>query len=284
MITPVRAELYRMAKLRATKWLLLLPAVTGMLWIFGARVAERLAAARSLAAGGGSSGDAALAPLENGFGPLADGLRTGAAVLTLVALLLGALSLVREREQGTLALAHLAAGKGRFVVARACALAVFVFLAYLVLGAGCALLAERLHGLGDVVEEGFVMAEASGLWRDVLRGSAATLPAMIAAAWFGLAVSAAMNGPGSAVGLTTVPVFLFDALKGLFPELASRVFLGWLPLLSSDSPLSHLTDIARGYSDVQWGARELQDAVVVPGAWAIVLLALAVVVTRRRAV
>ncbi len=277
---PIRAELYRMARLRATLALLPLPALAGVLWIVGARVADRLAEARRLAAGG----DPAAAAPESGFGPLADGLRTGSAVLTLILLLLGALSLVREREQGTLALAHLAAGRARFVAARAVALLVFAVVAFLALGGACALVAAKMHGLRDVVEEGFVMAEASTLWMEVGRGAGATVPALVAAAWFGLAVSAAVNGPGAAVGLTLAPVLLFDALKGLFPDVAARVFVGWLPLLSGDAPIAHLTDIARGYSDVEWGEHELLHAGLVPGTWAIALLVLAATVTRRRSV
>ncbi|MFG0319097.1 MAG: hypothetical protein ACF8XB_17625 [Planctomycetota bacterium JB042] len=277
---PVRAELYRMARLRGTLALLPLPALAGVLWVVGARVADRLGEARRLAAGG----DPVAAAPESGFGPLADGLRTGSAVLTLILLLLGALSLVREREQGTLSLAHLAAGRAPFVAARAVALLVFAVVAFLALGGACALVAAKLHGLRDVVEEGFVMAEASTLWMEVLRGAGATLPALVAAAWFGLAVSAAVNGPGAAVGLTLAPVLLFDALKGLFPDVAARVFVGWLPLLSGDAPIAHLTDIARGYSDVEWGENELLHAGLVPGAWAIALLLVAAIVTRRRSV
>ena len=273
----LRAELYRLARSRGTIWLLLLPAIAGAARILGDRLAARIAAARRLA-----SGDGAGVVDVSGFGVLADGVRAGAAMLTLLALLLGALALVRERDHGTLALSHLAVGRARFVIARGLGLAAFVVGAFVVLVGVSAGAAAVLVGLGDVVEEGFVMAEARQLWVDTAKGAGAAIPALVAAGWFGLAVSSISNTPGPAVFLATVPVFLFDVLKGLFPDVAARVFVGWLPLLSSDTPLSHLTDIARGYSDVTWQEGELLNAWRVPGAWAVALLAVAVLVTKRR--
>ncbi|MFH0945403.1 MAG: ABC transporter permease subunit [Planctomycetota bacterium] len=281
LFPPLRAEMYRFRKTRATWVLLVLPALFGAARILGAHAADRLKRAQEIAAGLDSP--ASLESIaESGFGPLADGLRTGGAVLTLLLLILGAMQLVRERETGALGLAFLARSRGAVVVGKAFSLLLFTLCAFLLLFLVSAGIAAGLNGLGPVVDEGFEMASAAELWADTARGSLSCLPALFAAGLFGLFISALASTPATAVAGTLVPFLAFDVLGGLFEEFSRRVFVTYTPFLGGGSPLVRLTEIARAFSDAGWAEGELSRAVWVPGLEGLLLLLLAVLVTRLR--
>ncbi len=276
---PMRAESVRLLKARGTWLLLPLPAIVGVLRICGRLVGERIDAAERVATRGG------LAVVEeelNGFGPLADGLRTGGAMVTLLILILGALAIVRDRETGALSQLFLYRRRGTIVVAKAICVLGFGVAAFALLLAACAAVSAGAYGLGDVVEEGFVMASAAELWREVAVGSLATLPAFFAVAAFAVLVSSGTTGAGAAVAFAIVPIVLFDVLAGLLSDVAPHVFLTYAPFLGNGSPLAHLTDIARAYSEAEWQDGELSRAAGIPALQGIVLLFSAMVVTARR--
>lgn len=276
---PLRAECLRLLRTRST-WLLVLgPALLGALRILFAEAAGRMERARQVAAGAGQ-GEAVA---ESGFGAMADGIRAGSAVLTLVLLLYGALVLVRERESGALGLAFLARSRGAVVLGKALAIVLLALVGFLVLALFCGSLAWLLHGLGAVVDEGFEMATAGELWRETLKGSLAALPALVAAGLFGLAVSSLSSGPGAAVAGTLLPFLFLDVTGGLFENVSSRLFVTYAPFLGTGSPLVKLADIARAYSDAEWRDGELLRAVLVPSLEGLVMVLLAIVATRRRA-
>ena len=282
-LPPVRAECYRFLRTRANWILLLIPALLGAGRILGAYAADRMERAQQIAAGltaRPESGDV----LESGFGPLSDGLRTGAAVLALLLLILGATQLVRERESSSLGLAFLARTRGAVVVGKACTLLLFTVWGFGLLFLACAGSAALLNGLGPVVDEGFEMASAAELWRDTLKGGLASLPALMTAGLFGLFVSSLASTPAAAVAATLVPFLAFDVLGGLFQQVAERVFVNYVPFLGGGSPLVELTQISRAYSDSGWMEGELFRAVWIPGLEGLLLLLLAALVTRNRSV
>lgn len=260
MTAALRGEIYRLTRWRSAHLLLLLAPL-------------------------GAAARAALGHPEgsNGFGPLADGLEFGTTLLVLTAGALSALSWVRDREHGTLALARLLAPPGVLVGARALVWAAFAAVGFAAVFAAAAGAAAGRFGLTDVVEEGFVLATAGELWGEVLRGAAAALPGLFAVICFGLLVSTLSAGPGGAVGGALGGLFVLDVLGGLFPDLGERLFVTYVPLVRSDSPLHHLTQIARAYSDAEWLPGELRRAVLVPFGTALCALVLAWLAARRRA-
>lgn len=275
LLGPLRAELFRVLRTRATLTLLLLPALAGALRILAAHVAARSQFSRDALAG-------AVAPAGNGFGPLADGLRTGATVLALVLLVAGALALVRERESGALGLAFLGVRRGTWVMAKALSLLSVMLGGFALLFATCAALAGALHGLGPIVDEGYEIASAAQLWGEVGRACLPSLSGLAATAWFGLAISACASSSGAAVACTLVPVVLVDVLKEMHHGLAQYLFVTYAPLLGDGSPLARLPDMARSYADAMWRDGELARAAWVPALWCGVLVLLAIWVTRRR--
>jgi hypothetical protein len=258
MNLPLRAECYRLTCLRGTWIALLVPAVLGTMRVVGGRPGAD----------------------ENGFAVLADGLKAGAAGLTLITLFWGALSLVREREHGSLAQAFLVCSRPSLVLAKAFSMLLLLLVMAVLLLGSCAGVAFLVHDLGDLVEEGFVMAEAGDLWADLLRGFVASLPAIAAAGVFGLLVSALTESSSMALGVTMAPVLLLDLFQGLLGEKADWVFASFVPLLGERSPLSRLPDVARAYSDAGWQPGELSWAAGLPAAQAVLLLLFALFLVR----
>lgn len=277
-VPPLRAELFRMLRVRSNWLLLLLPPLVGAARVLGGRVGDDLARSRRAIEGADAAGVAAV----SGFGPLADGLRTGGAVLTLVVLISGALALVRERENAALGLAFLARSRLAVLLAKALALALFALLGFALLFAGSAGVAGALYGFGAVVEEGYEMASASELWIETAKGSLAVLPALVAAGWFALLVSALAATTGAAVSGALIPFVAFDVLRGLFGDGVRHVFATYVPFLSDGSTLATLTKIARAYSDAGWAPHELLRATCIPGAEGLLLLLAAAIALHAR--
>ena len=148
-----RAELGRLVRRRAALFVFLVPALLAAL-----RIALPVLV-----------GDREAAALENGYGPLADGLRIGGAALTFVLLLGGSLSVVRERESGHLGLSLLASSRGGLFVAKVLVQLVVLVSAAALLLAAAAGAAASFHDLGPLVEDGFEMATVAELRGNVGR-------------------------------------------------------------------------------------------------------------------
>ena len=269
----LRADVYRLRCTRGGWAALLAPALVGGLRILGSSVSQRLDLTRRAAQD--SDFDPTLMPVVNGFGPLADGLRTGGFVLALVALLLGALLIVRERENGVLGLGLLAGSRFSLLVGKLLALCLVLVLSSGLLFCVCYLTTSTLFGLEDVVEEGYVMATARELLSDVVLAWLAALPAWLAAGSFGLLLSTVTATTGAAVGATVVPFLLADLLLGMLGEGARWVFITYVPSLGEESTLARLTEVARAYSDAGWRDGELMHAALVPGVEFLALFGLA---------
>ncbi|MBL8765826.1 MAG: hypothetical protein JNL94_00575 [Planctomycetes bacterium] len=277
-LAPLRAEVARTWFARSTWTLVTVPAVVAALRIVGGRIGERVEQAQKLAAGAQASAVDAV----NGFGPLADGLRAGAAVLALLLLVQGATTFVRDRDSGTLGQWYVAAPRSLVVLARVAGVISWLVPALLALLAVAAALAHGINGLTDIVEEGDVMATANELWVDVAKGVAGVIPGLLTCAVYGITVSSFANSAGGAVGGTLVPFILFDVLRALMPDAAKYVFVTYVPFLGDGSTLSRLTDIARAYSDAVWNAEEFGRAWSIPTAQALVLMLLTIVACRMR--
>ena len=88
MRPPIRAELYRLIHARSTWVVALLPSLVAAIRIAGQRSVDRVEQLQGVPAG------AALELETTGFGPMADGLRTGSTVLTLLLFVVIPLSVI----------------------------------------------------------------------------------------------------------------------------------------------------------------------------------------------
>ncbi len=273
----VHGDLYRILCTRNLRIALILPAVACVLRIFWSKGSAHWEEARRIA-----QGLKVAASAGNGFGPMADGLRTGGAVLSLVALVVGAMIWVRERESGVQMLVLLDRRRVLVVLSRAAALSVLVLLSMALMLGGAAASSAIAYDLKSLVEDGFEMATATELWTDTLKAALAAMPGLLGSACFGLLVSVLTSSSGAAVAGTLIPFVLFDLLQGLLGDSARFVFVRYVPFLGEHSTLARLTDVARAYSDAGWEENELLMATAVPALELLVVLLIACLWSRRR--
>jgi hypothetical protein len=281
----LRAELFRLTRTRAGRLGLLVPALLGAGQVVVVELVGWLRAAREVASGGRGAAelDGASAATEPAFGPMADGLGgLGAMALVMIALLTGAFTLVRERDQGSLPQWYLARSRAAVVVGKAAATCAYVVLAFLALFAATFAAAAIRHDYSAIVEDGFEMASAAEQWLQVARAAAAGLPALLCCACFGVLVSAATPSVGAAAIGAIVPFTLLALFQSGLGAAADRLFVTYAPFFSERSPLARLSKVARAFSDTHWETGELLRAALVPGTEAVACVALAWLVTRRR--
>ena len=280
-IAIVRAELFRLTRTRAGRLGLLAPALLGGGQVLIGELLAGVKAARALAESGAIEG---AAQVETAFGPLADGLGgLGAMALVMIALLTGAFTIVRERDQGSLPQWLLARSRGDLVVGKALATCLYVIVAFVALFVASMGAAALRHDFSAIVEDGFEMASAQEQWIEVARAVGAGLPAILCCACFGVLVSAATASVGAAAVGAVVPFTLLALFQTTLGSAAERLFIAYAPFFSERAPLARLTKVARAYSDTHWESGELLRATLVPGGEAVACLVLAWFITRRRA-
>ena len=279
VFAPMRAELFRLTRSRAGRVGLLTPALLGAGQILGSELVARIGAARRMAQG--------LEPAEpttvTAFGSLADGVGgIGSMALALIALLIGAFALARERDAGSLGLLVLARSRGATVAGKALGSCLYVVTAFVLLFVASLAAAALIHDFTGVVEDGYEMAPAGELWLESLRASAAGLPALLACACFGLCVSALSASVGAAAVGAVLPFMLLALFQSALGRVADKLFLTYAPLLSEHSPLVRLKQVARAFNDAHWGPGELQRAALVPTIEGVAFVVVAWIATRKR--
>lgn len=275
----LRAELFRLSRTRAGRIGLVVPALLGALQVL---VADFMDAAK-LARAAAESGASEALPPSPAFGLFADGLGgLGAMSLVMIALLTGAFSIVRERDQGSFALLVLARSRGSIVVGKALGTCLYLIVAFVALLLATMGTAAIRHDFTAIIEDGYEMASAGDQWLEVARAVGAGLPAILCCACFGVLVSAVTTGVGAAAVGAVVPFTLLALFQSTLGGAADRLFITYAPFFSERAPLTRLSKVARAFSDTHWEQGELLRAALVPGVEAIACLALAWLITRRR--
>ncbi|MBL8839979.1 MAG: ABC transporter permease subunit [Planctomycetes bacterium] len=275
----LRAELFRLSRTRAGRIGLVVPALLGALQVV---VADFMDAAK-LARAAAESGASEALPPSPAFGLFADGLGgLGAMSLVMIALLTGAFSIVRERDQGSFALLVLARSRGSIVVGKALGTCLYLIVAFVALLLATMGTAAIRHDFTAIIEDGYEMASAGDQWLEVARAVGAGLPAILCCACFGVLVSAVTTGVGAAAVGAVVPFTLLALFQSTLGGAAERLFITYAPFFSERAPLTRLSKVARAFSDTHWEQGELARAALVPGVEAIACLALAWLITRRR--
>lgn len=220
----------------------------------------------------------------NAYGPFVDGLSSGLLVGGLLLLVISAGSLAWDREHGIVRLRlTLSVSRSALVMAKitTLALTVFLLLAVVILSSWGA--AAFFYDFGPVVEDGYEIFSAGEIRGDVVIGVAAAATPLIATLAFGLLVSVCARTAAQAIATALVSFLVFDAFKGLLGEGSRWVFASYQPSLVDRTYLREVTwKVARGFSDITYKNEELWYNFTVPLAEALLFLALALLVARRR--
>ncbi len=276
-----RAELYRALRSRSA-------------WIVGACV-PLAAAARVLAGRIGAAAEradalargvqpAAAADVSGaGWGALVDGWRVGLVLASLLLVVHGARALAGDRESGVLRVAVTrSASRTGVVLGRALLAPALVLLFVALAGAGAALPAAAFGDFGPLVEEGYELASAEELGRELCKSVLASLPALCATWTFGLFVGALVRSAAGATAAALCAFLAFDLFKEALGEARHLVFAAFAPTLVDGSAMHEMAGVARGFSDAGYSSELFAKSLWLPWPQAAILLAAAALATARR--
>lgn len=276
----LRAELFRILHSRVTQVAALFLVLVPMLHVATARYvdsAERLDAARR---------GRELLGLEEGRGwaPMVEAWRVGLALGALLLLISGARAIAGDRDSGVLRLAstrtasRLALAAGRVLVGP-----VLVTSAVILTGLGAYLSTELWFDFGDLVEDGYVILEASELRYELLMAISSAVPALWAVHAFGLLISALSRGATLAVAGSVALFLAFDLFKGSMGQSRFWCFATYSPSFIDNSAMQEMVGLAHGYSDAGFPEHLLRMSHVLPAPQALLLAGVAAwVLTRKR--
>jgi len=279
-----RAEAYRLSRSRTVALAGLFLAAVAALRVLGAHAADMsayaAAAQRALSAG---KAVPPLPPPGNAWAPFADGWLAGLTVGTLLLLIASARTLAADRETGLLRLASTrSVSRAGLVVGRMLHGVLLVTLVMGVTGLAAWLTASALFQFGPLVEDKYEILSSAELRDEFLRAVYATLPALLATWSFGLAVSALLGSGIGAVSVALATWLGFDLFKDVLGQAQYTVFAAFNPSFVDRSCLKQFAGVARGFSDAGYSESLYAQNLWLPWPQALLLLLLAVWITKRR--
>ena len=219
-----------------------------------------------------------------GWALLVDGWRAGLMLGTALLLVQGARALAGDRETGVLRLAITrSASRSGSVVGRALLGPVLVVLVVALTGLG-AYLATKMAGanFGDLIEDDFTIFSADEVRSELIRALGPVAAGLMAVHAFGLFVSSVSKGPVLALAGSLAAVLLWDVFKEDFGESRFFVFASHAPTFADGSAMKELAGFARGYSDAGLPEAVINMGRILPPLQALVFVALAALVLRKR--
>jgi hypothetical protein len=217
-----------------------------------------------------------------GYAAIAEATATTIAIAALLGACLSAHRVSSERASGVLAsLLVSPVSRRSWLLARACSGAIIasgavVLVAGVAWASGAALL-----DLGDVREQGLVIASAAEARQAVLLGTALLVPPLVSVALLAVAAGTIARGPPLAVAVAVTAVVAASFVGSAEPRIGPYLFTSYLPILGRESAIATAGKIAQGFADADFDRRALVRGVVVPIATALAALVVAAVSTGR---
>lgn len=252
------------------------------LWIVGLTVGA-VAALSALKSSIELAGDLSITS-GAGWSCMLEGMGTGVALMAFALLIASARSLAGDHESGLLRMAVTrSASRPALVLGRLLVAPLPILGGLLAAFLGAWLVARSQLDFGPFVQDKFEHMTAEESLAEVCKALFATLPALVALWSFGLLISACSRSAVGAVALALGLFVAFDLVKeSLSDEHLYLIFASFAPSLADSSALGEAPKVLQGFSDAGLGDFVLRQAMWLPGAQALLIVALAVAVIQRR--
>ena len=271
----LRTELYRAVRSRGVWVSTLMLAAVPALWAWFSHGLQR---ARELRGGAGAA-----ETTGEGWGVFVDAWRVGLVLGTLLLLIHSSRSLAADRESWVLRLAATRrASRAALVLGRAALAPVLVAGVVLVTGAAAWWSSGQLFEFGPVGESGYVIFTEAEVREELWTAALATVGPLLATYALGLLVSAVSASAVVAVSLGLGLFLVYDLFKDVLQDARYWIFATYVPSLQDTSAMKEMAGIARGFSDAGFTEEVLRMNQWLPWPEALVLVALALLVTWRR--
>lgn len=278
------AEWYRMARSRVMLGSAVFLALVAALRVLAARMADASVytaqVQRALSAGRDVP---PMPPTGNAWAPFTDGWLAGLTVSTLLLLIASTRAVAGDRESGILRVASTrSASRAGLVLGRALLGVGLTLGALLVTGLGAWIASALLYDFGPVVEDNYELVSSEELRAGLRLSLLATIPPLLTTWFFGLFVSTVTRSGTGAVAVGLATYLGFDLFKEVLGEAQYYVFAAFNPSFVDNSCLHEFADVARGFSDAGYSELRFVQNLWMPWPQALVLVAAACVITRRR--
>ncbi len=279
-LTALRAELYVALRSGNSRTILLLPTIVVLAQLLLVKLTEL----------GGIARDALLADGENAsvmtdsaYGYFVDSVGTGLILLGLTLVALAAYTFANDRDTG--AIRHILIRRSSriaLLLAKLCYLHILALTSLVLLLGVAWFLSGALWDFTAVVEDGFELIGVAEIRQEILLGLQLALLPIPAAIAFGLLISVLAQNAVQAVSIALGITLALDIFKTLLGNLSHYIYVSYQPSLIDQSYLKEVSRLVRGYSDVLIDERVLQLNLWVPLPEMLVLVAVALVIVRRR--
>lgn len=219
-----------------------------------------------------------------GWAMLVDGWRAGLMLGTALLLVQSARSIAGDRETGVLRLAVTrSASRSGAVVGRALLGPILVALVVALAGLGAYLATKGVGGdFGDLIEDDFTIFHGAEVRAELIRSLWPVAAGLVSIHAFGLLISSLSRGPVLALAGSLASILLWDVFKEDVGEGRFYVFATHAPTFADGSAMKELAGFARGYSDAGLPDAVINMGRVLPLIQAVVFVALAALVLRKR--
>ncbi len=276
----LRAERYRTLRTRSSLLLALVLFLVPAGGVLATYVGETRARAQSLLSGTETTQAVASG---SGWAALVDGWRMGLALGSLLLLVHALRTVVVDRENGLLRLAVVRGVRRRdLVLGRALFACLLVASVFLLTGSGAFVAAWKLYDFGPLIEDGYPLAQAFELRRELLIAAGLALPGLLATYAFGLGISSICKTSAGALVAGLLLFLGFDLFKETLGLGQYWVFAAYTPSLVDGSAMGEMSGIARGYSDAGFSAELLRFNLWMPWPQALFLLLVSSLAVSRR--
>ncbi len=279
-LTALRAELYVALRSGNSRTILLLPTIVVLAQLLLVKLTELGSIARDALL---ADGENASVMTDSAYGYFVDSVGTGLILLGLTLVALAAYTFANDRDTG--AIRHILIRRSSriaLLLAKLCYLHILA-LASLVLLLGVAwFLSGMLWDFTAVVEDGFELIGVAEIRQEILLGLQLALLPIPAAIAFGLLISVLAQNAVQAVSIALGITLALDIFKTLLGNFSHYIYVSYQPSLIDQSYLKEVSRLVRGYSDVLIDERVLQLNLWVPLPEMLVLVAVTLVIVRRR--
>ncbi len=279
-LTALRAELYVALRSGNSRTILLLPTIVVLAQLLLVKLTELGGIARDALL---TDGENASVMTDSAYGYFVDSVGTGLILLGLTLVALAAYTFANDRDTG--AIRHILIRRSSriaLLLAKLCYLHILA-LASLVLLLGVAwFLSGMLWDFTAVVEDGFELIGVAEIHQEILLGLQLALLPIPAAIAFGLLISVLAQNAVQAVSIALGITLALDIFKTLLGNFSHYIYVSYQPSLIDQSYLKEVSRLVRGYSDVLIDERVLQLNLWVPLPEMLVLVAVTLVIVRRR--
>jgi hypothetical protein len=218
------------------------------------------------------------------WAPFVEAWRTGMVLGLTLLLVQAARSVAGDRESGVMRIAVTrSASRSGALTGRALMGPLMVIAIVVLSGLGALGAASFTGTFGDLVEDGDVIRSSGEVLEELRRSVGTAVLGLVSVHAFGVLMGTLVRGAVMSLAASLASLLVWDVFKGSLGPNRWWFFPSHAPTFIDGSAMSELRGFAEGYSDKGLAEQIFRQGLILPPVWSLVMVALAVLLLRRRA-